>query len=71
MWMLESLNLKQHLKPLSAVTCRIQIWQGQDDHNCKGHGTLVASVAGGWATGVAKRASLVSVQVLLSASRRQ
>ncbi|KAK9838622.1 hypothetical protein WJX74_000008 [Apatococcus lobatus] len=32
--------------------------------DCDGHGTLVASVAGGWATGVAKLASLVSVQVL-------
>ncbi|KAK9868509.1 hypothetical protein WJX84_010693 [Apatococcus fuscideae] len=34
------------------------------EEDCDGHGTLVASIAGGWATGVAKLASLVSVQVL-------
>ena len=51
---------------IPGMLCRVQIFQGQDG-DCKGHGSLVASAAGGWATGVAKLATLVSVQVQIFA----
>ncbi len=54
-----------------ALVCSVQIVESEVGEDCKGHGSLVASAAGGWASGVAKRASLVSVQVCASLAPKQ